>query len=729
MANNPFTSTQNVNNNVPRSVYDQSHQVNLTTALGRITPFMCKEILPGDSARITPELGLRFMPMVFPIQTRMRAYVHFFYVRNRTLWKDWQDFIYGTKKNLQPPYLSTGNGTDFATSSLGDYLGLPSYLYGDFSSSVKKNAPQNLWEESQGRIIENSVFPFSAKPMPGVEIEVYQTDPVEENISGFCAAYRIPYSGKTLPDSFTFSVAGNGITGFPTVVAGEFQLYVVEKATTEGKDYKGISVISAGIKLQDSSNVVEIPVSKSYIGSAYDPETQYLFLVRGSKVLTFDSLYNSGPSGSQWSYGVRYSVQTMVEFDGGHDLGDLDQKFNPFINGKRPISALPFRAYEAIYNSFYRNQQNDPFRINGEIEYNKWIPTDSGGSDSTVYKLYNRNWEQDLFTTCLPSPQAGDFTPLVGITTNGDNQITAFSDEDGIIHTVRLKYDEKGVVSADISDSDEDTIEGRTFYSLFDATTSGITINDLRSVNCLQKFLELQQRKGYRYKDLTKGHYDVDIKFDELMMPEFLGGFSQDVFVNQVTSTSATQTMDSSGNMVDAPLGSWAGNAGCVGKMNGFSKYFDEHGFLIGLLMVVPVPVYSQTMPKFFTKFDKFDYYFPEFANIGMQAVNKELLCPLQWFNQSEDTNSVFGYQRPWFEYCSQLDTVHGLFRSQLRNFVMNRVFDGVPTLGHDFLEVDPNQLNDVFVDTDNTDKILGEVYLHMEYKSSVPFVSLPRLD
>ena len=81
------------------------------------------------------------------------------------------------------------------------------------------------------------------------------------------------------------------------------------------------------------------------------------------------------------------------------------------------ISALPFRAYESIYNAFYRDQRNNPYMINGVPEYNKWIPTTDGGMENHVYSLHYANWEQDFLTTAVQSPQQG-IAPLVGIVSN-----------------------------------------------------------------------------------------------------------------------------------------------------------------------------------------------------------------------------------------------------------------------------------------------------------------------
>ena len=120
-----------------RNVFDLSFQNNLTFNIGGLYPVLCKEVIPGDSYRIKPTFGLRFMPTAFPLQTRLNANLHFFYVRNRNLWKDWMDFIGNNKADLVPPYLSpTAENHDktFKTGSLADYLGVPTTLAGSYGT-------------------------------------------------------------------------------------------------------------------------------------------------------------------------------------------------------------------------------------------------------------------------------------------------------------------------------------------------------------------------------------------------------------------------------------------------------------------------------------------------------------------------------------------------------------------------------------------------------------------
>lgn len=114
-----------------------------------------------------------------------------------------------------------------------------------------------------------------------------------------------------------------------------------------------------------------------------------------------------------------------------------------------------------------------------------------------------------------------------------------------------------------------------------------------------------------------------------------------------------------------------------------------------------------------------------------MQPIDYREVCPNQVFANDgvKGLSQTFGYQRPWYDYISSVDEVHGLFRTQLRNFLMNRTFDSKPVLNHDFLKVDPSQLNDVFTVTDVTDKILGQIYFEVTAKRPIPRMGIPRLE
>ena len=138
MAQNVFDATLDVNNNIKQNVFDWTHNNNLTTQLGRITPIFC-DLLPAKSSfRVDPNFGMQFMPMVFPIQTSMRARVAFFRYPLRALWEDYTDFVGNFREGLEEPYVDINTQDKLkkmvSTCSLGDYLGLPTTLLGDYGS-------------------------------------------------------------------------------------------------------------------------------------------------------------------------------------------------------------------------------------------------------------------------------------------------------------------------------------------------------------------------------------------------------------------------------------------------------------------------------------------------------------------------------------------------------------------------------------------------------------------
>ena len=125
-----------------------------------------------------------------------------------------------------------------------------------------------------------------------------------------------------------------------------------------------------------------------------------------------------------------------------------------------------------------------------------------------------------------------------------------------------------------------------------------------------------------------------------------------------------------------------------AGNLLGFSKYFEEHGFIMGIMSILPRTAYYQGIPKIFTKFDRFDYFFPDFAHLSEQEVkNKEL------FLAADDLNDeTFGYQERYAEYRYAFDTVHGDFRDTLEFWHMARKFETRPTLNKDFVTSNPTE-------------------------------------
>ena len=468
----------------------------------------------------------------------------------------------------------------------------------------------------------------------------------------------------------------------------------------------------------------------TFASLVYTPD--FIFRQNGSLTYLSQNSSNSQRDGylsaSSGSYnGVTYSFGTSVRSYDVTGITEVSVSSSPFVSKSSdslasvPLSVLPFRAYESIYNAFYRDIRNNPYDPNGDgnYEYNKYIPTMEGGADTTTYELHRRNWEQDFLTTAVQSPQQGT-APLVGVTGDGTFR---FQDESGQTFTAKAIVSDDGNEITGFTLEDSKMPVGNVQF-LMDVASAGFTINDFRSVNSFQRWLETNMRKGLRYRDQIMAHYGVSVRYDELDMPEFIGGMSVPVTVNQVTQTTPTD---------GSPLGMYAGQASAIGKGRSITKYFDEHGFIMAIFSVTPVPNYSQLLPKYFLKNDALDYFFPEFGHIGYQPIFYNEVCPLQGYNAggAAELQKVFGYQRAWYEYLASTDEVHGEFRTTLRNYLINRVFSQAPELSEEFLLVDPDQVNDVFAVTteDTGDKILGQIYFKISAKRPIPLFGIPKID
>ena len=709
---NIFTKTNDYVESPNRNVFDGSFANNLTLKMGDLVPVFCKEVLPGDAFKIDATFGLRFMPMVFPVQTRLKANLHFFYVRNRTLWKDWSDFI-GKTKEVTAPYLqlnATQKQNILSTGSLGDYLGLPTRSYGEYGSAVS---------------IEIDYGVISGKPLAAFDSNL---NLITDQETG-AAVFDSPFNLLDLPANTLF--VGND---WPASLYPNFKL--VDKSQFYVKlstDLSSLERFGPVIIMKTPStlyifrftsihddNIYRLSDSIVYTGTLSNPIESSLDVVDLSIVTDMYVGLLLTPT-EEITVSLELPSFTYIQSAAldSVDASELDDSLQPFgsTSDKIHISALPFRAYEAIYNSFYRNPQNNPYILNGQPEYNKYIPTYEGGIDATDYHLHRRNWEADFLTTAVQSPQQG-IAPLVGIVNNG---VFQFRDSDGNLYNARPDTDDdNNITGFKVSDSN---IPVGALQLLVDIANTGISINDFRNVNSFQRWLEKNMRFGLKYKDQIKSHYGVDVRFDELDMPEFIGGTSQPVVINQITNMSPTET---------SPLGEYGGIGSCVGTSNNaVSHYFDEHGFVIGILSVSPVPVYSQLLPKFFTKSNVFDYFFPEFGHIGMQPIPYKEVAPLQVQRDSETSqDDAFGYQRAWYDYLANTDEVHGEFRTTLRDFLINRTFNTKPELVEDFLLIDNAQINDVFAVSDvSDDKILGQVYFDFKMKRPIPLFGIPRLE
>lgn len=738
---NPFSKFQNFVPDIKRNTYDMTFQNHLTFSFGMLTPCCVLPVNAGETFRIKPTFALNFMPTLFPLQTKMKAYLHFFYVRNRNLWKDYPDFRYNNKPNLVPPYHDF-KGQIPQTGSLYDYLGLPTTLIGDYSKTTEFASKDIPTAQMSGITVERKTT--TGNPYPYLS-----TFPVNDSMSGKTFtdstysenadifktqflnwAYSFQYVPEMSDESFRLRVDLRSFVSYgSTVGAGQLTL-LAQRTQLHFCKSSLDKFISAGTLDSTSISTVDGELVCSCYFKFTADELQKLSALTGTGAYVTIGNYTNWTSvlTPYQDTGTVTSARLLVGCAAVSSVLNyskfknepLNSVNNPYYDSSSvnkdkqlKIDAYAARAYESVYNAFYRDSRNNPYMINGQPEYNKYLPTVDGGVDTTPYSIRYRNWEQDFLTTCLQSPQQG-MAPLVGITPSGT---VTYQDENGI-YTANLEFEDDNETVRSFKVTSQEMPQAN-LRSLMDFAASGISINDLRNVNALQRWLENNLRRGLKYRDQVKAHTGVDISYQELDMPEFIGGYAETVYSNQVNNMTES---------ADAPLGDYAGQLSLFKSGDkDITNFCDEDGFIIGIISVVPVPVYSQVLPKHFLKHSPTDYFSPEFGHLGMQPVYMSEVAPVQAFFGNR-LNDLFGYQRPWYDEISKIDEVHGQFRTTLRNFLMNRVFSGVPELSEEFLLVNPDQCNNVFAITDDTDKIVGNILFQISKKSMVPLSGIASL-
>lgn len=349
------------------------------------------------------------------------------------------------------------------------------------------------------------------------------------------------------------------------------------------------------------------------------------------------------------------------------------------------VSALPFRAYNLIYNEWFRDEN---------LIDSVPVPMGDADDDISNFPLLRRGKRHDYFTSCLPWPQKGPGVTLgiqSSLTTIPNMPMTFnFEETTGsrVVEDASLVAKNQGfIVSNDSEVSAANTTWNlKTSEHTFDAInfegTDAVTINSLRQAFQLQRMLERDARGGSRYTEIIRSHFGVTSPDARLQRPEYLGGGSVDISVNPVIQNSSSDDISPQGNLAAYSLSG--------ARKHGFNSSFTEHCFVIGLCCVRADLTYQQGIPRMFSRQTRWDYYWPTLAHLGEQAVlNKEI------YAQGTDVDDdVFGYQERFAEYRYSPSKITGKMRStdpqSLDIWHLSQKFDSLPKLNQEFIEEHP---------------------------------------
>lgn len=383
-----------------------------------------------------------------------------------------------------------------------------------------------------------------------------------------------------------------------------------------------------------------------------------------------------------------HDLMGVSPLDGAQDF--LNVTPNVLIAAGLHIDALPFRAYNLIWNEFFKDENTmDDLPV---------ALTD--GEDNNNYVLQRVSWKKDYFTSALPWAQRGDAVQFLtdvyyaaGDSYGGHQLlvgegIDAFMAELGTDRRIEQLRPDVEISQAAGVPGVVAHGTGTSYTSLghFDIDPNGtlhsaIPFAAIRQATALQRFLERSAQGGNRYAELLLAHFGVRSSDASLQRPQYLGGGVVPINVSPVEQTSGTSVVSPQGNLAGKGVG--------VGSiyMNK-PTLFTEHGWLLGLAFIRPDADYVNGIRRQLIKNNRFDYFWPDFQNIGEQEIkNYELYAS----SSPHDNDGTFGYQSRYAHYKWHGNEVHGKFRSSLRSWVAPREFGELPTLSKEFIECNLN--------------------------------------
>lgn len=388
------------------------------------------------------------------------------------------------------------------------------------------------------------------------------------------------------------------------------------------------------------------------------------------------------------------------------------------VSFANPISVnlLPFRAYQRIYNDYYRDQN-----LTDAVPFSTGSINGAPSSEeiANLFTLRNKSYSKDYFTSALPSPQRGAAVNLpvsADVTYDPSGTTLMVNSSGNDIKAGGLTVRGGGSIGATSTEGILN-VDNSSNLKVDGATAS---ISDFRRAFKVQEWLEKMARGGARYTEQVMNFFGVRSSDARLQRAEYLGGSSSSVIVSEVNQTS--QSSD------DSVLGNFAGNATSLSQGYLFNKFFEEHGWIMVIMSVTPKSSYFQGIPRKYLKLSKTDYYWPQFAHIGEQEIqNQELYYT---FGAPTAVNTKgFGYSPRYAEYRFNNDEVHSDFQSSLEYWHMARKFNSVPPLNSEFMEISNDDVNRVFaVNQQQAHPLLCQFYLDLKASRLISRYGTPHI-
>lgn len=412
----------------------------------------------------------------------------------------------------------------------------------------------------------------------------------------------------------------------------------------------------------------------------------------------WQNFITGGPDGLNASAAPYIATSTLSGASGNNagvsTLGDYMGVPTSGLPAGYGLNALPFRAYQMIWNEFYRDE---------DLQTLATVAVADGADATTTTSLQNVSWEKDYLTSSRPwavkgatvTLPLGTSAPVTRVSNAGpwtmyDQGTNTLAANSALQSTAGLLTRTTGGVTLSMDPA------GGLIANLAGATA--VDVNTVRHAFALQRFEEARARYGSRYVEYLR-YLGVRSSDARLQRPEYLGGGKNTIQFSEVLQTGGTSTGAQTG------VGTMAGHGISAMRTNRYRRFFEEHGIVMTLMSVRPKTMYSQRVKRAWlrglssatfasTTGTKEDYWQRELQHIGQQGING-LEADAQ-----VGAGVTFGYQDRYDEYRREESSVAGLFRTTLNNWHLSREFAGAPALNATFVSSVPTTR--VFADTAN---------------------------